>query len=46
MLAVLDLVTQIAPSRSTVLISGEGGTGHVAKGIHAASSFRESLPFR
>ena len=27
MLAVLDLVTQIAPSRSTVLISGESGTG-------------------
>src|SRR4029077_102167 len=36
MLAVLDLVTQIAPSRSTVLISGESGTGKevIAKGIH------------
>ncbi|MGB6623511.1 MAG: response regulator, partial [Candidatus Acidiferrales bacterium] len=27
MLAVFDLVTQVAPSRSTVLISGESGTG-------------------
>jgi len=27
MLSVLDLVTQVAPSRSTVLISGESGTG-------------------
>src|ERR1700730_7424813 len=27
MQAVLDLVTQIAPSRSTILISGESGTG-------------------
>jgi len=40
MLAVLDLVTQVAPSRSTVLISGESGTGKevIAKGIHAAST--------
>jgi len=40
MLAVLDLVTQVAPSRSTVLISGESGTGKelVAKAIHAAST--------
>src|ERR1700727_966822 len=40
MLAVLDLVTQVAPSRSTVLISGESGTGKevIAKGIHAASA--------
>jgi len=39
MLAVLDLVTQVAPSRSTVLISGESGTGKelIAKAIHAAS---------
>jgi len=40
MLAVLDLVAQVAPSRSTVLISGESGTGKelIAKAIHAASS--------
>ena len=39
MLAVLDLVTQVAPSRSTVLISGESGTGKevIAKAIHSAS---------
>lgn len=40
MLAVLDLVTQVAPSRSTVLIHGESGTGKelVAKAIHSASA--------
>ncbi|HXW62981.1 MAG TPA: sigma-54 dependent transcriptional regulator [Candidatus Acidoferrales bacterium] len=40
MLAVLDLVAQIAPSRSTVLISGESGTGKelIAKAIHSAST--------
>jgi len=40
MLALLDLVTQIAPSRSTVLISGESGTGKelIAKAIHSAST--------
>jgi DNA-binding NtrC family response regulator len=40
MLAVLDLVTQVAPSRSTVLISGESGTGKelIAKAIHSAST--------
>jgi len=39
MLAVLDLVTQVAPSRSTVLIHGESGTGKelIAKAIHSAS---------
>ena len=39
MLALLDLVTQVAASRSTVLISGESGTGKelIAKAIHAAS---------
>ncbi|HEY6905734.1 MAG TPA: sigma-54 dependent transcriptional regulator [Candidatus Acidoferrales bacterium] len=43
MLAVLDLVTQVAPSRSTVLISGESGTGKevIAKAIHAASTRAE-----
>src|SRR5215469_489472 len=39
MLALFDLVTQVAPSRSTVLISGESGTGKelIAKAIHSAS---------
>jgi len=46
MLAVLDLVTQVAPSRSTVLIYGESGTGKelIAKAIHAASA-RADKPF-
>jgi DNA-binding NtrC family response regulator len=46
MLAVFDLVTQVAPSRSTVLISGESGTGKelIAKAIHAAST-RSEKPF-
>jgi len=45
-LAVLDLVTQIAPSRSTVLITGESGTGKelIAKAIHSAST-RADKPF-
>jgi DNA-binding NtrC family response regulator len=39
MLSLLDLVTQVAASRSTVLISGESGTGKelIAKAIHSAS---------
>jgi len=39
MLRVLDLVSLVAPSRSTVLIAGESGTGKelIAKAIHAAS---------
>ena len=46
MLAVLDLVTQVAPSRSTILIQGESGTGKelIAKAIHSASS-RADKPF-
>jgi len=46
MLAVLDLVAQVAPSRSTVLISGESGTGKelIAKAIHSASP-RVDKPF-
>jgi len=46
MLAVLDLVTQVAPSRSTVLITGESGTGKelIAKAIHSAST-RADKPF-
>src|SRR5450755_1093463 len=40
MLAVLDLVSQVAPSRSTVLIHGESGTGKelIAKALHSAST--------
>jgi DNA-binding NtrC family response regulator len=39
MLSLLDLVSQVAASRSTVLISGESGTGKelIAKAIHSAS---------
>ncbi len=40
MLTLLDLVAQVAPSRSTVLIAGESGTGKelIAKAIHSAST--------
>ena len=40
MQTVFDLVTQVAPSRSTVFISGESGTGKevIAKAIHSAST--------
>ncbi|MDX2152505.1 MAG: sigma-54 dependent transcriptional regulator [Bryobacteraceae bacterium] len=43
---VLDLVTQVAPSRSTILITGETGTGKelIAKAIHANSP-RADNPF-
>jgi DNA-binding NtrC family response regulator len=46
MLSVLDLVTQVAPSRSTVLITGESGTGKelIAKAIHSSST-RADKPF-
>ncbi len=46
MLAVLDLVAQVAPSRSTVLITGESGTGKelIAKAIHSSST-RADKPF-
>jgi len=39
MLRLLDLVTQVAPSRSTILVTGETGTGKelIAKAIHANS---------
>jgi transcriptional regulator with PAS, ATPase and Fis domain len=42
---VLDLVTQVAPSRSTILISGETGTGKelIAKAIHANSPRAEQM---
>src|ERR1700761_1740329 len=40
MLALFDLVAQVAPSRSTILIHGESGTGKelIAKAIHSASA--------
>jgi DNA-binding NtrC family response regulator len=46
MLRVFDLVAQVAPSRSTILIQGESGTGKelIAKAIHANSPRREK-PF-
>jgi DNA-binding NtrC family response regulator len=46
MLRVFDLVAQVAPSRSTVLIQGESGTGKelIAKAIHANST-RHDKPF-
>ena len=46
MLRIFDLVGQVAPSRSTVLIQGESGTGKelIAKAIHANSPRRDK-PF-
>src|ERR1700722_9819702 len=46
MLKLFDLIEQIAPSRSTVLIQGESGTGKelIAKAIHAHSGRRDK-PF-
>jgi DNA-binding NtrC family response regulator len=43
---VFDLIAQVAPRRSTVLIQGESGTGKelVAKAIHASSP-RADAPF-
>jgi DNA-binding NtrC family response regulator len=43
---VMDLITQVAPSRATVLITGDSGTGKelVAKTIHATSP-RADRPF-
>ncbi len=40
MQTLLDLVVQVAPSRSTILISGESGTGKelIAKAIHSSST--------
>ena len=45
-LSLLDLVTQVAASRSTVLITGESGTGKelIAKALHSASA-RADKPF-
>ncbi len=46
MLRIFDLVAQVAPSRSTVLVQGESGTGKelIAKAIHMNSPRRDS-PF-
>jgi DNA-binding NtrC family response regulator len=43
---IFDLITRVAPTRSTVLIQGESGTGKelVAKAIHASST-RSEAPF-
>jgi DNA-binding NtrC family response regulator len=46
MLKIFDLVAQVAPSRSTVLLQGESGTGKelIAKAIHLNSA-RRARPF-
>ncbi len=46
MLRIFDLVEQIAPSRSTILLQGESGVGKelIAKAIHTASP-RAEAPF-
>src|SRR3984957_4765509 len=46
MLRLFDLIAQVSPSRSTVLIQGESGTGKelIAKAIHANSPRRDK-PF-
>ncbi len=46
MLRIFDLVAQVAPSRSTILIQGESGTGKelIAKALHAHSP-RKDRPF-
>jgi DNA-binding NtrC family response regulator len=46
MLRTFDLVAQVAPSRSTILLQGESGTGKelIAKAIHANSP-RRDRPF-
>ncbi len=46
MLKIFDLIAQVAPSRSTVLLQGESGTGKelIAKAIHLHSA-RADRPF-
>ena len=46
MLKIFDLVAQVAPSRSTVLLQGESGTGKelIAKALHLNSA-RRDRPF-
>jgi len=43
MLKIFDLVAQVAPSRSTILLQGESGTGKelIAKAIHLNSPRRD-----
>jgi DNA-binding NtrC family response regulator len=43
MLRLFDLISQVAPSRSTVLLQGESGTGKelIAKALHANSARRD-----
>ncbi len=43
MLRIFDLVAQVAPSRSTILLQGESGTGKelIAKAIHMNSTRRD-----
>jgi DNA-binding NtrC family response regulator len=45
MLRILDLVTQVAPSRATILITGETGTGKelIAKAVHANSQRADQM---
>jgi DNA-binding NtrC family response regulator len=45
MLRILDMVSQVAPSRATVLITGETGTGKelIAKAIHANSARADQI---
>src|SRR3977135_3077881 len=45
MLRILDLVTHAAPSRATILITGETGTGKelIAKAIHANSARADQM---
>ncbi|MCX6595450.1 MAG: sigma-54 dependent transcriptional regulator [Acidobacteria bacterium] len=45
MVKVLDLIAQVAPSRSTILVTGETGTGKesIAKAIHANSPRGEQM---
>ncbi|HZU25321.1 MAG TPA: sigma-54 dependent transcriptional regulator [Bryobacteraceae bacterium] len=45
MLKILDLVGQVAPSRATVLVTGETGTGKelIAKAIHANSARADQM---
>jgi DNA-binding NtrC family response regulator len=45
MLRILDLVSQVAASRATILITGETGTGKelIAKAIHANSSRSDQM---
>jgi DNA-binding NtrC family response regulator len=44
MLKIFDLIAQVAPSRSTILLQGESGTGKelIAKAIHLNSPRREN----